>query len=143
MIGVPAARGILLLFHPRGAGDFSEIIDGNVTAWITVHLGMGIFVPLFAAVVYLLLRGVKSTAATISRMGLAVFASLYAGREATFGVAGLSVDRRCQRPGPPRSSWRSPEPSNRPAMRPPPVRLDRGPPRHRIISERRRRIAFG
>jgi hypothetical protein len=86
MIGVPAAWAILLLFHPLGDGDFNEIIDGNVTAWITVHLGMGIFVPLFAGVVYLLLRGVRSTAATISRIGLAVFASLYAAWELVLGV---------------------------------------------------------
>jgi hypothetical protein len=39
---------------------------------------MGIVVPLFAGVVYLLLRGVKSTAATVSRIGLAAFAVLYA-----------------------------------------------------------------
>jgi hypothetical protein len=86
MIGIPAAWGILLLFHPLGDGDFSEIIDGNVTAWVTVHLGMGIFVPLFAGVVYLLLRGVKSTAATVSRIGLAVFAVLYAAWELVLGV---------------------------------------------------------
>jgi hypothetical protein len=86
MLGVPAAWGILLLFHPLGDGDFSEIIDGNVTAWITVHLGMGIFVPLFAGAVYLLLRGVKSTAATVSRIGLAVFAVLYAAWELVLGV---------------------------------------------------------
>jgi hypothetical protein len=86
MIGVPAAWGILLLFHPMGDGDFSEAIADNVTAWITVHLGMGIFVPLFAGVVYLLLRGVNSTAATVSRIGLAVFASLYAAWELVLGV---------------------------------------------------------
>lgn len=86
IVGVPAAWGILLLFHPLGDGDFSEIIDGNVTAWITVHLGMGIFVPLFAGVVYLLLRGVNSTAATVSRIGLAVFAVLYAAWELVLGV---------------------------------------------------------
>lgn len=86
MIGVPAAWAILLLFHPLGDGDFSEVIGDHVTAWITVHLGMGIFVPLFAGVVYLLLRGVKSTAATISRIGLAVFASLYAAWELVLGV---------------------------------------------------------
>jgi hypothetical protein len=86
MIGVPAAWGILLLFHPLGDGDFSEIIDGNVTAWITVHLGMGIFVPLFAGVVYLLLRGVKSTAATVSRIGIAVFGVVYAAWELVLGV---------------------------------------------------------
>ena len=86
MIGVPAAWGILLLFHPRGDGDFSEVIGDHVTAWITVHLGMGIFVPLFAGVVYLLLRGVRSTAATVSRIGLAVFASVYAAWELVLGV---------------------------------------------------------
>jgi hypothetical protein len=86
MIGVPAAWGILLLFHPLGEGDFSEVIDGNVTAWITVHLGMGVFVPLFAGAIYLLIRDLTSTAATVSRIGLAVFASLYAAWELVLGV---------------------------------------------------------
>ena len=86
IIGVPAAWGILLLFHPLGDGGFYEVIDGNVTAWLTVHLGMGIFVPLFAGVIYLLLRGVKSTAATVSRIGLAIFAILYAAWELVLGV---------------------------------------------------------
>lgn len=87
LIGVPMAWGILLLFHPLGEpGDFYPTIDGHVTAWLTVHIGMGIFVPLFAGVVYLLLRGVDSTAATISRVGLAVFAVIYAAWELLLGV---------------------------------------------------------
>jgi hypothetical protein len=81
------AWGILLLFHPLGEpGEFYPTIDGHVTAWLTVHIGMGIFVPLFAGVVYLLLRGVNSTAATISRIGLATFAVLYAAWELLLGV---------------------------------------------------------
>ena len=86
MIGVPAAWAILLLFHPLGGDDFYDAIDGNVVPWVTVHLGMGVFVPLFAAAVYLLLRGVQSTAATISRIGLAVFAIFYAAWELVLGV---------------------------------------------------------
>jgi hypothetical protein len=87
IIGVPAAWAILLLFHPTGDADaFYPVIDRNVTAWLTVHLGMGIFVPLFAVVVYLLLRDVQSTAATVSRIGLAVFAVLYAAWELLLGV---------------------------------------------------------
>jgi hypothetical protein len=87
LIGVPVAWGILLLFHPLGEpGEFYPTIDGHVTAWLTVHIGMGIFVPLFAGVVYLLLRGVNSTAATISRIGLATFAVLYAAWELLLGV---------------------------------------------------------
>ena len=87
LIGVPVAWGILLLFHPLGEpGEFYPTIDGHVTAWLTVHIGMGIFVPLFAGVVYLLLRGIKSTAATLSRIGLATFAVLYAAWELLLGV---------------------------------------------------------
>ncbi len=85
MIGVPAAWGILLLFHPIGGDTFYENIEGNVTAWLAVHIGMGIFVPLFAGVVYLLLRGLEGTAATVSRMGLAVFAVFYAMWEVLLG----------------------------------------------------------
>jgi hypothetical protein len=86
IIGVPVAWGILLLFHPVGGDDFYSAIDGSVTAWLTVHIGMGIFIPLFAGVVYLLLRGVQGTAATVSRIGLAVFAVLYAAWELVLGV---------------------------------------------------------
>src|ERR671910_1434383 len=93
IIGVPVAWGILLLFHPVGGDDFYSAIDGNLTAWLTVHIGMGIFVPLFAGVVYLLLRGVKSTAATVSRIGLAVFAVLYAAWELLLGAGtGILTD---------------------------------------------------
>ena len=83
---MPLAWGILLLFHPVGGDDFYSTIDGNVTAWLTVHIGMGIFIPLFAGVVYLLLRGVNSAAATVSRIGLAVFAVVYAAWELVLGV---------------------------------------------------------
>ena len=93
MVGVPAAWGILLLFHPLGGDSFYDNIDGDVTAWITVHLGMGIFVPLFAGVICLLLRDVKSTVATVSRIGLAVFAVLYAAWELVLGVGtGILTD---------------------------------------------------
>ena len=86
MVGVPAAWGILLLFHPTGETDgFYEVIEGNVTAWLAVHLGMGIFVPLFAGVVYLLLRGLDGMAAKVSRIGLAVFAVFYAMWEVLLG----------------------------------------------------------
>ena len=39
------------------------MLQDNVTAWLVVHIGMMLFIPLMAAVVYLLLRGVEGTAA--------------------------------------------------------------------------------
>lgn len=86
IVGVPAAWGILLLFHPTGGDTFYSTIDGNVAAWLTVHIGMGIFVPMFAGVILLLLRGVESTAAMLSRIGLAVFAVFYAAWELLLGA---------------------------------------------------------
>ena len=87
IIGVPAAWAILLLFHPLGdPGDFYPTIDGHVTAWLTVHIGMGIFIPLFAGAVYILLGGIGGRAAAVSRIGLAVFAIFYAAYELVLGV---------------------------------------------------------
>ena len=87
VIGVPAAWGIMLLFHPIGEG-FYPLIEDNLTAWLTMHIGMVIFVPLFAAAVYLLLRGLEGTAATAASapIGLAVFAAFYAAFEITLGI---------------------------------------------------------
>lgn len=86
LLGVPAAWAILLLFHPTGdTDDFYPVIEGNVTAWLTVHIGMAIFVPLFAFAIYLLLRDLDGTAAKVSRIGLAFFAVFYAGWELLLG----------------------------------------------------------
>ena len=95
IIGVPAAWAILLLFHPIGGEQetFYPTIDGNVVAWQAVHVGMGVFVALFAIAIFVLLRGVEGVAATISRVGLVVFAIFYAAFEITLGVGtGILTD---------------------------------------------------
>jgi hypothetical protein len=95
LIGVPFLWGILLLFHPGGEGtelSYQEVQD-KVTAWLTVHIGMMLFIPLMAAVVYLLLRGVEGTAAKISRIALVPFAIFYSAWEALQGIGvGILVD---------------------------------------------------
>jgi hypothetical protein len=78
LIGVPLLWGILLLFHP--GGDGTEIyldLQDNVTPFLVVHIGMMLFIPLMAVVVYLLLRGVEGTAAWVSRIALVPFVVFY------------------------------------------------------------------
>jgi hypothetical protein len=58
IIGVPAAWAILLLFHPSGGGSIYLDLQDNVARWLIVHIGMLIFIPLFAAAVYVLMRDV-------------------------------------------------------------------------------------
>jgi hypothetical protein len=54
---------------------------------MVVHVGMLIFIPLFAVVIYLLLRGMKSTAAQVARLALIPFVVLYVAWEAMQGIA--------------------------------------------------------
>jgi hypothetical protein len=87
MIGVPLLWGILLLFHPGGEGD-QIYLDARdvVTRFLVVHIGMMLFIPLMAVVVYLLLRGVEGTAAWVSRIALVPFVVFYTAWEVLQGI---------------------------------------------------------
>ena len=88
IIGVPIAWAVLLLFHPGGDGTsiYADLED-NVAPMLVVHIGMMIFVPLFAIVIWLLLRGIESTAARIARIALIPFVVLYVAWESLQGIA--------------------------------------------------------
>jgi hypothetical protein len=87
LIGVPLAWGILLLFHPGGSGDEIYLdVQDNVTRFLVVHIGMMLFIPLMAVVVYLLLRGVEGTAAWVSRIALVPFVVFYSAWEVLQGI---------------------------------------------------------
>jgi hypothetical protein len=95
VVAVPVAWAVLLLFHPTGDGeDFYPIVRDQVSAWMVVHVGTLVFVPLLAGVVYLLLRGVAGVAAQLSRSALAVFAVVYTAWEVLVGLGtGILVDQ--------------------------------------------------
>ncbi len=72
LVGVPLAWIVLLLFHPAGEGKELYLdLQDQVTRMLVVHIGMLVFIPLMAVVVYVLLRGVEGTAALVSRIALA------------------------------------------------------------------------
>jgi hypothetical protein len=87
LIGVPLLWAILLLFHPGGEGDTIYLdVQDNVTRFLVVHVGMMLFIPLMAVVVYLLLRGVEGTAAWVSRIALVPFVVFYSAWEVLQGI---------------------------------------------------------
>lgn len=94
LVGIPLAWAVLLLFHPTGGGEavtYADVQD-QVTAWLVVHIGMMLFIPLMAVAVYLLLRGIEGTAARISRIALLPFAVVYGAYEVLLGIgAGILV----------------------------------------------------
>jgi hypothetical protein len=88
LVGVPLAWAVLLLFHPTGEGEaitYAEVRD-EVTAWLTVHLGMMVFIPLMAVAFYLLVRGIEGTAARVCRIALVPFVVFYGAFELLLGV---------------------------------------------------------
>jgi hypothetical protein len=94
LIGAPLAWAVLLLLHPTGDGeDLYPVVSDEVTAWLIVHVGTLLFVPLIAAAVYLLLRGVEGTAAQVSRVALGSFVLFYVTFEVLIGIGvGLFSD---------------------------------------------------
>jgi hypothetical protein len=95
LIGVPLAWAVLLMFHPGGeASDVYGSARDDVTAFLVVHLGMLLFIPLMAAAVYLLLRGIEGTAAKVARIALIPFVVFYSAWETLQGIAnGVLVDK--------------------------------------------------
>jgi hypothetical protein len=94
VIGVPIAWAILLLFHPGGEPDTIYLnLQDKVDRFLVVHIGMLIFIPLFAAAVYVLMRDVEGTAARVSRIALIPFVIFYGAFETLQGIGvGTLVD---------------------------------------------------
>jgi hypothetical protein len=88
LIGVPLAWAVLLMFHPGGERtDVYGSARDDVTAFLVVHIGMLLFIPLMAAAVYLLLRGLGGTAANVGRIALIPFVIFYSAWETLQGIA--------------------------------------------------------
>jgi hypothetical protein len=50
LVAVPLAWAVLLLFHPGGEGtEIYQDLHDKVPRWMVVHVGMMLFIPLFAA----------------------------------------------------------------------------------------------
>jgi hypothetical protein len=94
IVSVPLAWAVLLLFHPSGdAGSIYADVHDDVAAMLVVHVGMLLFIPLMAAVIWLLIRGIDSTAARVSRIALIPFVVFYSAWETLQGIAnGVLVD---------------------------------------------------
>jgi hypothetical protein len=95
LVATPLTLAVVLWFHPPG-GDFDAVYEGvrhDVGAWLFVHTVFLLFIPLMAFAVFLLLNGLQSRAATMSRIALVVFLVFYTAYEVTVGLGtGILVD---------------------------------------------------
>jgi hypothetical protein len=94
MIGPPLALAVVLLWHPLGDGvDIYEDVRADLDDWMFVHVSFLLLVPFLGLTVLLLLHGLRSRAATVSRTALLFFLVFYTAFEVTAGVGtGVLVD---------------------------------------------------
>jgi hypothetical protein len=94
VLAVPLlALAVVLWWHPPGGDDVFEGVSPDANAWLAVHTVTLLMFPVIGIAAFLLLRGVNSLAATISRVGVVLFLVFYTAYEVTVGVGtGLLVD---------------------------------------------------
>jgi hypothetical protein len=86
ILGTPTVLGILDIFHPTFTGQMVDSISARLNWWIILHI---LQLPLFcllALSVYLLLDGVQSRWAVLSKVALGIFVAFYPALDAILGV---------------------------------------------------------
>jgi hypothetical protein len=93
LVATPLTLAVVLWWHPPGGEDIYEGVRDDVDAWLFVHTVLLIFIPLLTLAAYLLLNGLRSGAATVSRVALISFLGFYTAYEVTVGLGtGVLVD---------------------------------------------------
>ena len=93
LVATPLVLAVVLWFHPPGGATVFEGVRDDVGAWLFVHTAFLFFIPLMAIATYLLLSGMTSRAATVSRVSLVFFLVFYTAYEVTVGLGtGVLVD---------------------------------------------------
>jgi hypothetical protein len=87
MFGTPLLWAILALVHPSGEGDIYESLQDQVGRWLFVHVAQVVLAPFLALAIWLLLRGIDSLAATISRVALVFWLVFFSTYDALAGIA--------------------------------------------------------
>ena len=93
LVVTPLTLAVVLWFHPPGGDPVYEGVRDDAGAWTFVHTVFLFFIPLMAIATYLLLNGLESRAATVSRVALIFFLVFYTAYEVTVGLGtGILVD---------------------------------------------------
>ena len=86
LVATPLVLAVALLRHPAGGTDIYEGVRYDVEDWVFVHTALLLFTPLLGIAVFLLLRGVESRSANVSRVALVFFLVFYTAYEVTVGL---------------------------------------------------------
>jgi hypothetical protein len=92
LVGIPLLWIVVALVHPQGDGDVYESLDDKVGLWLGVHFAQPVLSLGLALILWLLLAGRTSTAATVARVAIPVWLVSFAVFDSVTGIAsGLAV----------------------------------------------------
>ena len=92
LVGVPLVWVVVALLHPQGDGDVFDYLDDKVGLWLGVHFAQPVLALGVAAVLWMLLAGRTSTAATVARVAIPVWLVSFAVFDSVTGLgSGLAV----------------------------------------------------
>ena len=92
LVGVPLVWAVIALLHPQGDGDVFDYLDDMVGLWLGVHFAQPVLALGVAAILWMLLAGRTSTAATVARVAIPVWLVSFAVFDSVTGLgSGLAV----------------------------------------------------
>ena len=93
LIGCPLGLAVVLWWHPAGGENVYEGVRDDVDAWLFVHTAFLLATPVLGIAAFVLLHGLSSRAATVSRVALVFFLVFYTAYESNVGIGtGILVD---------------------------------------------------
>jgi hypothetical protein len=101
LVGIPLVWVVVALVHPQGDGDVYDYLDDKVGLWLGVHFAQPVLALGLAVVLWMLLAGRTSTAATAARVAIPVWLVSFAVFDSVTGIAsGLAVHHANDLDGP-------------------------------------------
>lgn len=86
LVGGPLALAVVLWWHPAGGENVYAGVRDDVDAWLFVHVTFLLVTPLLGIAAFVLLNGLSSRAATVSRVALVFFLVFYTAYESNVGI---------------------------------------------------------
>jgi hypothetical protein len=92
LVGIPLVWFVVALLHPQGDSDVFDYLDDKLGLWLGVHFAQPVLALGVAAILWMLLAGRTSTAATVARVALPVWLVSFAVFDSVTGLgSGLAV----------------------------------------------------
>jgi hypothetical protein len=92
LVGVPLVWVVVALLHPQGDGDVYGYLNDKVGLWLGVHFAQPLLALGVATIMWILVAGRASTAATVARVAIPVWLVSFTMFDSVTGLgSGLAV----------------------------------------------------